>query len=235
MNTDAPAQPAVKAGFNYGYIIVICAFISMVSVYLLPFSYGVYFKPMAAELGWNRTVVSGAFSLSRIFGSVMAIVFGLLVDKRGAKLVLICCGLICGIGYILLSRIAAVWQLYVVYGVLIGAGISIFAPMVSTTAKWFVKRRAMMVGIVISGVGVATLIGPPLNTLLILDYGWRLSYIIAGTAIALLIIIVAQFMRREPIEMREIPDSTVAGKVNEAPAHGSSFSLREAIVTRQFW
>ena len=235
MNTGAPAQPDGKAGFNYGYVIVICAFVSLVAVYLLPFSYGVYFKPMAAELGWNRTVVSGAFSLSRIVGSVMSIVFGLIVDKRGAKLVLICCGLICGIGYILLSGIDAVWQLYVAYGILIGAGVSIFAPMVSITSKWFVRRRSMMVGIVISGVGVATLIGPPLNTLLILDHGWRLSYIIAGAAVALLIIIMAQFMRREPVELRETSDSTVADTVNTAPVPGSSFSLREAIVTRQFW
>ncbi len=202
---------------------------------MLPFSYGVYFKPMAAELGWNRTAVSGAFSLSRIVGSVMAIIFGLLIDRRGARLVLILCGLVCGIGYLLISRIDALWQLYVVYGILIGAGISIFAPMVSTTAKWFAKRRAMMIGIVISGVGVATLIGPPLNTLLILNFGWRLSYILAGSAIAILIIIMAQFMRPEPVETRK--DLSPESKIIESRAliQEVSFTLREAIATRQFW
>jgi MFS family permease len=236
MNSVTSVQPnAGRSGFNYGYIIVICAFISMVAVYLLPFSYGVYFKPMAEELGWSRTVVSGAFSLSRIVGSVVAILFGWLIDKKGARLVLTLCGLVCATGYLVISGINAIWQLYIVYGVLIGAGISIFAPMVSTTAKWFARRRAMMIGIVISGVGVATLIGPPLNTLLILMYGWRLSYIIAGSAIALLIIIVAQFMRREPVQSHESAANQTGDGAGKASMYSDSFSLREATGTRQFW
>lgn len=236
MNSVGSDRPdAAKPGFNYGYVIVICAFISMVAVYLLPFSYGVYFKPMAAELGWNRTVVSGAFSLSRIVGSIVAILFGWLIDKKGARMVLILCGLVCAAGYLVISGINAIWQLYVVYGVLVGAGISIFAPMVSTTAKWFARRRTMMTGIVISGVGVATMIGPPLNTMLILTYGWRLSYIIAGSTVALLIIIVAQFMRREPVERHEPTINRIDNGEGKLSIYSNSFSLREAIITRQFW
>src|SRR4030042_6212150 len=120
MNNREPDQPTTgKARFYYGYIIALCAFISMVAIYLLPFSYGVYFKPIASELGWSRTVVSGAFSLSRIIGSMMSIALGWLIDRMGAKIVLVICGVASGLGYFLLSQIDMVWQLYLVYGLIL--------------------------------------------------------------------------------------------------------------------
>ncbi len=236
MNNGETDQPTTgKARFYYGYIIALCAFISMVAIYLLVFSYGVYFKPMASELGWSRTAVSGAFSLSRIVGGIMSIALGWLIDRMGARIVLVICAVASGLGYFLLSQIDMVWQLYLVYGLIIGVGISIFAPIVSTVSRWFVQRRAMMVGIVISGVGVSTLIGPPINTLLISEYGWRLSYIISGTIVAVIVIIVAQFMKREPHEIKLGAYGENSDKQQRTKLADTSYSLHEAVATRQFW
>jgi MFS family permease len=236
MDNHESSQPATgKARFYYGYIIALCAFISMVAIYLLPFSYGVYFKPMTLELGWSRTTVSGAFSLSQIISCIMSIALGWLIDRKGARIVLVICGVASGLGYFLLSQIDMVWQLFVVYGIIVGISVSSFAPIVSTVSKWFVQRRAMMVGIVISGCGVSTVIGPLVNTLLIAEYGWRLSYIIAGTIVAVTVIIVAQFMKREPHETKIAAHSEGNDNYQRTEKTDYSYSLREAIMTRQFW
>ncbi len=235
MGNHEPSQSlSNKSGFYYGNIIVLCAFISMVAILILPFSYGVFFKPMATEFGWNRTVVSGAYSLSRIIAGMMSIAMGWLIDKMGARIVLVVYGVVCGLGFLLIAQIDTVWQLYLVYGVIIGSGTGIFAPMVSLVAKWFVQRRATMTGIVISSLGVATLVGPPITNLLISGYGWLLSYEISGIVIAVIVIIAAQFMRRNPrkveqSEFGEKDDDEERLKLNNA------FSLREAVCTRQFW
>lgn len=223
-----------KPGFYYGYIIVLCAFISMVAILILPYSYGVFFKPMATELGWNRTVVSGAYSLSRIVAGLISIPMGILIDRTGARLVLIICGLVSGLGFLLVSQIDAIWQLFLVYGVIVGLGSGIFAPMVSLVAKWFVKKRAVMSGVVISGLGVATIVGPPVTNILVSTYGWRPSYIIGGLMVAAIVIIAAQFMRRDPHQTGQL----VYGEKPGAPkveVVTDSLSLRQALATRQFW
>lgn len=233
-NQEPEQLPAPKPGFYYGYIIVLCAFISMVAILILPYSYGVFFKPMAAELGWNRTIVSGAYSLSRIVAGLMSIALGWLIDKTGARLVLIICSLISGLGFLLVAQIDAIWQLFLVYGVIIGLGSGVFAPMVSLVAKWFVQKRAAMTGIVISGLGVATLVGSPATNLLVSAYGWRLSYVISGLVVAVIVIIAAQFMRRDPHQTGQIAYGEKHGDEKRVELT-ENFSLRRALATSQFW
>jgi MFS family permease len=234
-NHEPGQLPANKGGFYYGYIIVLCAFIGMVAILSLPFSYGIFFKPMATELSWNRTVTSGAYSLSLIVAGLVSIAMGWLIDKMGARIVLVFCGVFSGIGFLLLSRIDAVWELFLVYGIIIGASTSIFSPMVATVAKWFIRRRTLMTGIVISGVGVATLIGPPIANMLISIYGWRLSYVITGVILAIVAIVAAQFMRRDPQQIGQVALGATDDEEESVKSQNDAFSLRQAACTRQFW
>ena len=64
------------------------------------------------------------------------------------------CGLLLGFGFTLMSQVSNVLQLYLFYGILVGAGISgSFVPLTSTVARWFFKRRGLMTGIVAAGSG----------------------------------------------------------------------------------
>jgi len=207
----------------------------MVAILSLPFSYGIFFKPMSMELSWNRTVTAGAYSISLIVAGLVSIAMGWLIDKTGARIVLLICGVLSGTGFLLLSRIDAVWQLYLVYGVIIGASTSIFSPMVATVAKWFVRRRTLMTGIVISGVGVATLMGPPIANMLISVHGWRLSYVISGVILAIVAIVAAQFMRRDPQQIGQVALGVTDDEEKYVKSLPDALSLREAACTRRFW
>jgi MFS family permease len=234
-NYESSKSRTSNTSFYYGYIIVLCAFISLLAIYSIHLSYGVFFKPIATELGWNRSIISGAFSLSRIAAGLFSLATGWLIDKMGPRIVLIICGLLCGTGFLLLSRIDAVWELYFFYGVVIGSGTSIWSPMMSTVAKWFIQRRTLMMGIVMSGVALATVVGSPIANLLILAYGWRLSYIISGTIIALITIVAAQFMRRDPQQIGQVALGATHYEEERVKSLNDDFSLREAVSTRQFW
>ena len=159
-----------KPSFFYGYVVVAVAFIIMTATIGTYYSFGIFFKPMSADFGWNRALTSGAFSLSWLVTGFLTIAIGWLNDRFGPRPVMTLCGLLAGIGFLLMSQVNTIWQLYAFYGVLIGAGLSVFVPLLSTVARWFVKRRTLMSGIVVCGIGVGSLAIPPLANWLIQTY-----------------------------------------------------------------
>jgi len=195
-----------KPRFFYGYAVVGAAFIVMLVAQGAFLSFGVFFKPVLTDFGWTRAMTSGAFSLCFLLNGLLGIGMGMLNDRRGPRLVVTTCGILLGAGYLLMSQIDTIWQLYLFYGVIVGIGISgAWVPLLSTVSRWFVKRRALMCGIVLSGVGIGVVIIPPLAAWLISIYSWRTSYIIVGIIVLVLVILAAQFLRRDPSQVGQLP------------------------------
>jgi len=219
----------------YGYVVVFSAFLIMVVTLSTRYSFGVFFKPMIADFGWTRAMTSGVFSLAWIIECIMSFVLGGLNDKFGPRKILTICGAISGLGYLLMAQINDLTQLYLVYGILIGAGTSVYAPLVSTTARWFVKRRTVMTGIVIAGIGVGSLIWPPIIEQIDSVSDWRIASVVIGLAIFAIAIPAAQFLKRDPSQIGQKALGDMVTIEERLQLIKSDFSLREAIGTRQFW
>lgn len=227
----------MRAKYFYGYNIVAAGFaIQAVSIGAM-FAYGVFFKEFQAEFGWSRATISGASSLAFFVMGAVGILVGRLNDRIGPRILIAAAGSFLGIGYLLLSYMQSPWQLYMLYGLMVGVGYSTHDVItLSTIARWFVKRRGMMSGIVKVGTGCGQLCVPLIATALIGAFGWRYAcFIIGATALAALVA-VAQAMRRDPERAGLLPDNgcgVPAGTV--VTADEGSLSLREASRTRQFW
>jgi len=221
--------------FFYGYVVVAACFGIIALMWGTLHSFGVFLKPLTAEFGWTRAATSGALSLSFILLGLLGMVAGKLTDRFGPKVVITVCGLFLGSGYLLLSQLNSIWQLYLFLGVFVGAGMGgSFAPLASTVARWFVKRRGLMTGIAVSGLGVGTLILSPIANWLISSYGWRTAYMVLGATVLTLIILAAQFLRRDPSQVGQVPyGENASAEINAARAPG--FSFREALHTWQLW
>ncbi len=225
-----------KPRFFYGYIVVLVAFSIMLVADGAFYSFGIFFEPVLTEFGWTRAATSGAYSLSMILIGLLSIVMGRLNDRFGPRILLTGCGFFIGLGYLLMSQIGAIWQLYLFFGLIIAIGESAFlVPLLSTVARWFVKRRGLMTGIAIAGVGLGTTIIPLLASRLISIYGWRTSYSIVGITALVLITLVAQFLKRDPSKIGQIPYGGDDEKEENLDLQTRGFSLREAIHTRQLW
>jgi len=224
-----------KPKFFYGYIIVLAGFgIQAVGCGIFV-TYGVFFTPLLIEFGWMRATLSGAASLSFLLLGFISIIVGRLCDRFGPRIVMTGCGIFLGLGYLLMSRVSAIWQLYLFYGVVVAMGASGLDVLpLSTVARWFTKRRGMMSGILKVGAGSGTLIMPLVASWLILGYGWRTSYLILGSVAFIFIILAAQFLRRDPDEK-----GLASYGADEANAGANmveeGFSLREAVHLNQFW
>jgi len=199
-------------------------------------SFGVFLEPLVIDFDWSRATSSGTLSLSWIMQGALSIIMGRLTDRLGPRVVSTICGFLIGLGYLLMSHVGTVWQLYLCYGVIVGSGMGgSWVPMVSTIARWFVKRRNLMTGIVLTGVSIGTLIAPPVAARLISAYDWRTSYLIVAGIVLVAVVLVAQLLRRDPTQTNQRPYGESEGEKRESVLETHPFSLREATHTRQFW
>lgn len=237
MTSRETYQPRKKAPrLYYGYIVALAAFIIMLVSWGLYITFGIFFDPLRDQFGWSKAVLSGAYSFCTIFHGVLGIAMGGLTDRFGPRIVVTFCGFFLGLGYLLMSQVNNVWHLYLYYGVIIGIGMSgLWVPLLSSVARWFVGRRSLMTGIVISGLTIGQLIVPPVISRLILAYDWRLSYVILGGIALVSIMAAAQFLKRDPGTTGLIPDGENKEKQPGMPSDPGEYSLGEAVHTAQFW
>jgi len=222
--------------FFYGYVIVGAAFCVALLMWGTYYSFGVFYESLLLEFGWPRAQTSGAFSVSLLVSGLLCIVMGRLTDRFGPRIVVTACGIFLSTGFLLMSRVGSMWELYLFYGGLVAVGMAAaFVPLASTIARWFVKRRGMMTGLVVAGVGAGTMIIAPVARWLIYAHGWRSSYLILGAASLVVITVAAQFLRRDPQQIGESPYGDEEAGTQLSDCQTASFSLREAVRTRQLW
>jgi MFS family permease len=194
------------------------------------FSFPVFLVPLLEEFRWSRGVAAGAFSLSAIVQGVLSPVVGTLVDRLGPRRVILSGAVLLGISCVLGSRIGALWQLYLVTGVLTAAGVCAvgFVPSGALVAQWFEQRQASMMGLVFSGMGVGVLTIGPLAQWLISTHGWRSAYAALGVgALALLVPLVW-------VGVREAPRARRAARPRDTAAP-DGVGVRAALRTGAFW
>jgi MFS family permease len=201
----------------YGYIVAAAAFIIfMIGWGTYTPSFSVFYKPLLAEFGWTRAEAALAYALSLIVHAVLAIIMGWLTDKLGPRIVVTVFGSFLGLCYLLMSQINALWQFQLNYALMGGIGISTLnVPVMATVARWFFKKRGLMIGIVQAGMGIGGLIFAPFAGWLIITYGWRYAYMILGTITLTAIIIAGLFLKRDPHDIGQLPD----GAPRESPEH----------------
>jgi MFS family permease len=220
----------------YGYVVVLVAALIMVVTWGTIYSFGVFFKPMLTDLGWTRATISGAYSLTFVVNGLLGIFAGRLCDRFGPRVVVSVCGLLIVLGYLLMSQVHAIWHMRLFYVLIIGTGLSgIYVPAITTVARWFIKRRGLMTGIVIAGISVGTLVTSLVANWLISSYGWRTSYIVMGIAVLVLVTLAAQFLKRDPAQLGLVPYGESEAGENNSDFSIRGLSLSQAVRTRQFW
>ena len=207
------------------YAVVFGACLTQFMIIGLLFSYSLFFKTFEDEFGWSRTELSGAASLAFLMMGVLATFLGHLSDRFGPRPVLAATGVLHGLGFALISQVGEPWHLYLIFGLLIGLGMSTHDVVtLSTVARWFDKRRGMMTGVVKTGTAAGQMVLPVLTAFLIADIGWRAAAITLGLGASFFLLIAALLMKRPPSE-EGTPKSS-------APAAGG---LRSVMTSRVFW
>jgi MFS family permease len=222
--------------FFYGYVLVAASFLLQAIGWGAYNSFGVFFNPLMNEYGWSRAGISGAVSVSFCLYGLASIALGRLNDRVGPRLIMTISGISFGVGYLLMSRLTSLWQLYLLYSLLVGIGISgTDVVLLSTIARWFVRLRGRMSGVLKVGTGMGMLIMPLFTNWLITDFGWRAAFFVTGVVVLILFIGLSQLLVRDPARRGQRPDGDgrVAAEIGSAGETG--FTLRQALKSLQLW
>lgn len=220
----------------YGYVIVAACFAIQATGIGTHIAFGVFFKPILADFGWPRAALAGAHSMAFMLMGLLGIFAGRLNDRLGPRLVMTVTALLFGLGLFLMSRVNAVWQAYVFYGFILGVGMSsVDVIALSTTARWFERRRGTMSGIVKVGTGAGQMSIPFAASLLIAAYGWRTSFTILALFAVLMLAGAGQLLSRDPSQKGLFPDGDTQTGTKALNIPETGLSLQEAVTTRQFW
>jgi MFS family permease len=181
---------------------VAAAFVAMFASYGVAYSFGAFFKPMAAEFGAGRSLTSVVFSLTVCVWSTLGTLTGHLGDRLGPRIVVGVGGLIMGIGLLLTSQIHVLWLGYLTYGVGVGIGVACaYVPMVAVVGGWFLNRRNTALGIAVAGIGFGTVLGAPLAAWLVSRYGWRATDVIFAVGTTAILFGCAAAVERPPVHV----------------------------------
>jgi MFS family permease len=212
-----------------GWVVVGACSLVMFGVWNSHAGFGVFLPVLANEFGWSRGAISVAPSLNLIIGGLIAFVIGAASDRYGPRLILTMSAVLVGLLFALASRVAALWHLYLVLGVLLGIAMSsVYLVPTTTVSRWFVERRGLALGILLAGLNLAFVTGPRLSAYLIERFGWRTTYLVLG-ALVWILAIPGCLLTRFP------PTATSDNGQTTRSVASTGLTLHEALADRRLW
>lgn len=231
------------SGAFYGWKMVGISFFILTLASLVSFQgTGTFVVALERHFGWSRTVLSGAFALTRVQGAALGPIEGVLIDRFGPRRMVMAGFLVMGAGFVLFSLVQEAWHFYVAFVVIsLGAGLGGWLAMIAAVNNWFIKHRALALSIGMSGTHVAGLLVPVLARS-IESFGFE--KVALGTGILLLVIAIpaGRLVRNAPEEYGMVPDGEVTPTKSDETSGGEeesepepAFTAKEALRTRAFW
>ncbi|MEO8662872.1 MAG: MFS transporter, partial [Bryobacteraceae bacterium] len=204
------------AGWRVAMASALGVFVSFAS--LLVYTFGIFLKPVALEFHWGREAISLAFGIAALSVAACSPFIGHLLDKYGARRVILPCLTVFGCAFASLSFLTPhLWHLYAVFLVLgiVGNGTAMLAYSRAVTT-WFVKRRGMALAVLMSGGAVGSMVLPPLAQTLIDHLGWRGAVFSLGAMVLVLgLPVSAWFVKERPLAPGRERSETAGTTVGE--------------------
>src|ERR1700748_2706520 len=199
------------------------------------YAWSVFRAPLARQFHWSIEEVTLTFTISIFVLGVSAFFGGLLVNKRGPRVVALAGGFLYGLGVFLASFSAnKLWWLYLSYGLIggIGVGFSYIVP-VAVLVKWFPDRRGLITGIAVGGFGAGALVTAPVATRLIQSVGVLQTFAYLGIAYLVITMATGYFMQNPPDGWR--PAGWVPSATQTKQRAALDYTLVGALKTWQWW
>jgi MFS family permease len=205
---------------------------------------GVFIVPLQQEFGWTTAEVSSALSIRFILFGLMAPFAAALLNRYGLRNVTLSALLIVASALVTSLAMTKLWQLILLWGVVIGIGTGMTALVLGATiaARWFAARRGLVVGILTASVATGQLVFLPLLAAITERMGWRIALALMCMMLAVAASAVLLLMRDRPgdVGLRPFGDDTTqplpAPSVDKAPILAAALgTLRDASKSRVFW
>ncbi|KVS37692.1 MFS transporter [Burkholderia cepacia] len=188
-------RPGASRHFFYGWYVVAAAFAVTFVGFGSAYTFSAFVESLQRDFAASRGQISLVFSLAGFLYFGFGIVSGPLADRFGSRRLAVAGMLLTAAGLAAAGAAHTLMQVYVAYGLGVGFGVGCaYVPSVGAVQRWFVRRRGFASGLAVAGIGVGTLVMPPLASTLIAQVGWRGAYftlaviaVVIGAGMSLLI------------------------------------------------
>lgn len=230
-------RPGASRHFFYGWYVVAAAFAVTFVGFGSAYTFSAFVESLQRDFAASRGQISLVFSLAGFLYFGFGIVSGPLADRFGSRRLAVAGMLLTGAGLAAAGAAHTLLQVYVAYGLGVGFGVGCaYVPAVGAVQRWFVRRRGFASGLAVAGIGVGTLVMPPLASTLIAQVGWRGAYftlaviaVVIGAGMSLLI-------ENDPRGRGLLPDGEAAhepGGGAQVAGRGAGASVSGAAAGRQ--
>jgi len=234
---DRREAPKIFRGWR---MVGIAFIVDFIAVGFFFYSFGIFLKPIAADLSESRFGISLALSIANGVGALGSPFIGRALDRLPIRRIMMIGAFSVSSGFLMLSRMSALWQLYLVMGTLLAFGMSMMGGLASAklVANWFEEKRGRALGIATIGVSFSGLVMPTVATWLISVVGWRGGFeVYAVLTVAIVVPLVALFVVNRPEDDGSRPDGHADR--NESPSDDPAYELSwrtgALIRNRNFW
>lgn len=233
-----------KRGIHYGWVVAAATFITMLATAGALGSAGVMIEPLQKEFGWENADISFALAVRLVLFGLMGPFAAAFMNHFGIrKVVSVALGLI-ATGLIGSFFMTEIWQLVLLWGVIVGFGTGMTALVLGATVatRWFTQRRGLVVGMMTASNATGQLIFLPLLASLTTSIGWRAALIFVLAVLGLAFVLVALLMRDYPSDVGLAPYG--GSQDVKPPQQKAGFAtllasplvaLRDASRTQTFW
>src|SRR5216684_3441391 len=233
-----------RRNIHYGWVMVGVTFLTALITAGTVGAPGVFIAPLQHEFGWTTAEISSALSIRFILFGLMAPFAAALLNRYGLRNVVLSALLIVASALVTSLAMTKLWQLMLLWGVVVGIGTGMTALVLGATvaARWFSARRGLVVGILTASVATGQLVFLPMLARLTERMGWRVALALMCGMLGVAAFAVLMIMRDRPGDLGLRPygdDGTQplpAPAPNTAPIMAAALgALRDAAKTRVFW
>jgi sugar phosphate permease len=227
---------------HYAWIVLGVTFVCLLVSAATRATPSILIVPLEREFGWSRTTISMAISLNILLYGLIGPFAAGFINRYGPRRVMAASAVLIGLGTLATITIKHPWQLFALWGVLVGVGTGIIAIVLGATVvqRWFYAHRGLALGMLTASAATGQLVFLPFLAKLVVDYGWR-SAVVTMACLALLLAPVALLLMRDrPTDMGLQPlgqpdGMPVSTAGLENPFFAAIRALRVASRSREFW
>ncbi|MFI6557556.1 MFS transporter [Streptomyces griseus] len=202
---------------------------------------GLLVTPLHEEYAWERGQIALAASVNMVLFGLTAPFAAALMDRIGARRVVVGALLLVAAGALLTGVMTRPWQLVAYWGVLIGLGSGCLTMTFAAgvTARWFDRRRGLVTGALGSASHLGQLLFLPLLAWSVDRFGWRPPVVTLALVALAVAAAVFLLLRDHPADAGVKPYGATEFVPRPAPAPGAAMRtlkvLARAARTGPFW
>ena len=203
MTSSRIVSACARRNIHYGWVVVAVTFLVLLVTAGAMGTPGVMIVPLENEFGWSDAQISSVLALRILLFGLFGPFAAALMNRFGVRRVIVSALALIAAGLLISLMMTQVWQLVLLWGVVVGIGSGLTAMVLAATVatRWFNHRRGLVLGMLAASSATGQLLFLPVIAELTTYFGWRIALVLVSAALGAIGVVVLFLMRDRPSDI----------------------------------